>query len=86
MENLIINVEEEHIKYRFQYKNNVYVLISFSKELIENEDVYFAKQDVLEDGTIIIRNIESDSEFKEVKREFKKQMIDIGEDEDDEWI
>lgn len=82
MDNLIVNLEEKHIKHRFIYNDQVYLLICLQDDPTEKDEFYFAKESYLEDGTIIVRNIEEDEEYSAVKREFQKRMIDVGDDED----
>ena len=83
MDNLVINLEEKYVQYRFNYNGNTYVLICLQEEPTEEDEMYFAKEDVLEDGTKIIRDIESDEEYKEIRKECQKQMLEIGDEEDD---
>lgn len=83
MENTIINIESKYIKYRFLYNEQRYVLICLVDEPSEDDEMYLAKEEILEDGTVIIRNIESDEEYIRVEEEFERQMLDLGDEEND---
>lgn len=84
MENELVEISEENIYLEFNFKDQVYVVISKSQDLQEGDEICIAKMDLL-DGERIIRNIESDEEYEEVEREFERILDEeMGDEEDDE--
>lgn len=79
MNNELIKLKQENIKYRFVLDNQVYVLISFNPDTTKSEELYFAKEDILDGQTIFIRSISSNEEYKKVVRAFEKQMREMEE-------
>lgn len=63
---------------RFVIKNQLYVLIALNTEPQYGEDLYFAKEDILDDGTSIVRSIESNEEYKMVIETFESLIQKIG--------
>lgn len=80
----IISVPKQNIHFQFKLEEQSYVLLSDVPELDEDVNVYFAKLDILEDGTRFIRNIESDDEYEKVLKFYNEFINNIG-DSDDEY-
>ena len=85
MENELITIPEENICLRFSLGDQVYVVISNSVDVEENDEIYFAKENLI-DGIKIIRNIESDEEYNKVLVEYEKIINDFGEDEENDEL
>ena len=84
MENQLITIPTENIICEFELEDNHYCAFSETEELIEGENMYFAKMDELDDEFVILRNIESDEEYARVLQKYNEITNLIG-DEDYEY-
>ena len=80
----LINIPKQNIQLEFKLEDQSYVLLSEFPELDDDVNMYFAKLDILEDGTRFIRNIESDEEYEKVLNVYNTFMNNIGDSKDDE--
>ena len=78
----VIEIPEENIFMDFELDGQKFIVFSNSPELNEGDDVFFAKQDIV-DGVRLIRNIEDDEEFAKVEAEYERRLEILGEDEED---
>ena len=83
MENSIIEISDENIFLEFNYKDQMYVVISNSTNLDEDDEVCIAKIDFIDEQRII-RNIESDEEYEEVEKEYERILGEYLEDEEND--
>ena len=81
MNNELINIPDENIVMEFQINGQNYVVLSNYEELQEDDVVFFAKKDFIENGDCIIRDIESDEEYNEVIKVYEKIINGFEEDE-----
>lgn len=86
MENQLVTISEENVQCRFQLENNSYVLICFNENPTEEDEMYFAVEEKLDDGMVIVRNIDSDEEYQRVVEKFESLMSEIGDEDKDEIL
>ena len=83
MEDKLISIPAENIQMEFEVEGQSYVVFTNSDAPNEGDLLYFAKKEILEDGTIFIRDIQSDEEYAQVEKEFNK-ILDLMEDDENE--
>lgn len=83
MEDQLITFTDDNIYLEFNFEGNDYAVISESKDLKDDDDVYIVKVDYL-DNEMIARNIESDEEYQKVKNEFERILDEYSMDEEEE--
>ena len=78
MENRITYIPSDNILMEFTYKNKDYVVFSDSKD---SDNAYIAQSITLDNGMKTLKNIESDSEYKEVENEYNRLFDEMGEND-----
>lgn len=81
MNNNLIEFSEENIFLEFELEDQRYVVISQSPDLVEGDEIYLAKIDIV-DNERIIRSIESDEEYQEVEKEYERIVEEYLEDDE----
>ena len=71
MKNELITIDEENIYLEFVLNNKQYAVLSNSKDIQENDEVYFAIIEEIE-GMKILRNINSEEEYNSVIQKYEK--------------
>ena len=83
MEDQLITFTDDNIYLEFSFEGKDYAVISESKDLKDDDDVYIVKVENL-DNEMIARNIESDEEYQKVKDEFERILDEYSLDEGEE--
>lgn len=78
----VITIPKENIFMNFVLDNQNYVVFSNNPELNEGDDIFFAKEDYM-DEIKIIRNIEDRNELEKVENEYNRILNLLKEGEID---
>ena len=76
MDNFIVNLTEDNIKYKFKYEGHTYALIGDADEHASDGNAYLVELVEGEDG-VIVRGIDSDKLYEKVKKEFERKMEEL---------
>ena len=74
MDKKTIGISLENIKFNFELNSERYFLISQNDYEEDEENLFFVKMHLLEDGSIYFKEIESDEEYNQVLIKFEEIM------------
>ena len=76
MDNYIVKITDDNIKFRFELEGHVYALIGDADDNASDGNAYLVEL-VESDDKILVRAIESDETYAKVKKEFERRMEDL---------
>lgn len=84
-ENSLMEISMNNVAFQFNLNNQTYVLITEDEEM-DSDEGYLAKLEELEDGTLFIRAIDDEEEYKIAETEFNKLIdeLEIFDDQEEE--
>lgn len=83
MEEKLIQIPNENIIICFYIEQQEYIVFADNPEIVEGDQIYFAKREYINDETSIIRNIENEDTYNTVTTKYQSILQNMEEKENE---